>query len=251
MRVPTILTGLLSRLDGRKPQTEDKRAQALLAAREQARALFAEIESLGLIRAGLSESQASKEIYKLSRARFGAGRHWHKRILRAGPNTIHPYQIDPEDRIIEAGDIVYLDLGPVFAEWEADFGRTYVLGDDPDKLEIRRQTEETFREVKAHFLAYPDITGSALYDFAVATVDRKGRDFGNEHAGHLVGEFPHERIPDDRVSLYIHPENRAPLRGCDRLGRQRHWILEIHLVDRERRYGAFVEDLLTLGEITE
>ena len=30
-------------------------------------------------------------------------------------------------------DILFLDLGPIFAEWEADFGRTYVLGDDPVK----------------------------------------------------------------------------------------------------------------------
>jgi Xaa-Pro aminopeptidase len=237
----------LSRRVGLKPEPEDKRAQALLEAQDKAQALFAEIERSGLIRAGLTESQVSREIYKLSRDRYGAGRHWHKRILRTGPNTVHPYQVDPEDRIIAADDIVYVDLGPVFEEWEADFGRTYVLGGDPGKQEIRRQAEETFREVKAHFLAHRDITGSGLYRFAIETAARKKRDFGNEHAGHLVGEFPHERIPNDRFSLYIHPENHAPLRSHDKFGRQRHWILEIHLVDRQRQYGAFVEELLTLG----
>jgi hypothetical protein len=30
-------------------------------------------------------------------------------------------------------DTLFLDLGPVFEEWEADFGRTFVLGSDPVK----------------------------------------------------------------------------------------------------------------------
>jgi hypothetical protein len=29
-------------------------------------------------------------------------------------------------------------------------------------------------------------------------------------------------------------------------GRRAHWILEIHLIDRERRIGGFYEQLLTL-----
>lgn len=30
-------------------------------------------------------------------------------------------------------------------------------------------------------------------------------------------------------------------------GEKRHWILEIHLVDREKEIGAFYEQLLTIG----
>ena len=32
--------------------------------------------------------------------------------------------------IIADDDILFLDFGPIFEEWEADFGRTFVLGDD-------------------------------------------------------------------------------------------------------------------------
>ena len=53
--------------------------------------------------------------------------------------------MDPEDRIIAADDIVYLDLGPVFEEWEADFGRTYVLGDDREKHVLCRLVGAVFR----------------------------------------------------------------------------------------------------------
>jgi Xaa-Pro dipeptidase len=37
------------------------------------------------------------------------------------------------------------------------------------------------------------------------------------------------------------------MRGFDADGRERHWILEIHFVDRGRQIGGFYEELLTLG----
>ncbi len=66
-------------------------------------------------------------------------------------------------------------------------------------------------------------------------------------AGHLIGHFPHEKIAEDKVSLYIHPNNHAPIRQPGNDGLSRHWILEIHFVDRERQIGAFFEELLTAG----
>ena len=38
------------------------------------------------------------------------------------------------------------------------------------------------------------------------------------------------------------------MRSLDEHGRKRHWILEIHFVDRERKIGAFYEELLTADE---
>src|SRR5919205_724994 len=69
---------------------------------------------------------------------FGTNRQWHKRVVRSGENTLQPYRENPPDRVIGDDDIVFLDFGPIFsppgtAEWEADYGRTFVLGDDPDK----------------------------------------------------------------------------------------------------------------------
>jgi hypothetical protein len=65
-------------------------------------------------------------------------------------------------------------------------------------------------------------------------------------AGHLIGQFPHERIPNDKISLYIHPENHMLIRSQSSDGLTRHWILEIHFVDRQRQIGAFFEELLTI-----
>ena len=56
------------------------------------------------------------------------------------------------------------------------------------------------------------------------------------------GEFPHERIDGTDVESYIAPGNDTRLRRTDKAGRRCHWILEIHLVDREREFGGFYEE---------
>jgi Xaa-Pro dipeptidase len=53
-------------------------------------------------------------------------------------------------------------------------------------------------------------------------------------------------IPGDKVTLYVHPDSHTPMRSLDEQGRRRHWILEIHFVDRELQIGAFYEELLTV-----
>lgn len=226
---------------------EQRRSAALADAQAKAAALFAEIERQGLLRPGASETAISKDIFRLSRDKFNAGRHWHKRVIRAGINSTLPYQAEPPERVLEADDIVYVDLGPIFEEWEADFGRTFVIGNDPGKQQIARAAEAGFQEGKAYFKSKPDITGAELHRKATEIAARGGWDFGNSHAGHTVGEFPHEKIDGDRITLYIHPENHQPLRSLNAEGKQRHWILEIHLVDKGKRYGAFFEELLTVG----
>ena len=112
------------------------RAANLRDAETKAIALFNEIEKT-IVRSGVSEKQMSDEIHKLGQDRYGVRTHWHKRVVRAGPNTREPFKEDPPDRMIEDGDILYVDLGPVFEEWEADFGRTFVLGSKPDPAKIK------------------------------------------------------------------------------------------------------------------
>jgi len=223
----------------------DHSGVALLEAQAQASALFGEIERR-LIRAGITESQLNTEIYDLAADMFGVTSHWHKRVIRAGANTLQPYNEDPPDRVIEADDILFVDLGPVFAAWEADFGRTFVLGDDPVKHRLKNDLPPIFHAAKARFQADPDMTGATLYEIARDLAAVAGWEFGGRIAGHTVGEFPHERIPGDRISFYITRGNHLPLRRADTKGRPYHWILEIHLVDRERQIGGFYEELLTI-----
>jgi Xaa-Pro dipeptidase len=226
--------------------TEEQRASELLAAQTRAEALFHEVEARGLIRPGITENGLNAEIYALAQELYGITTYWHKRIVRAGKNTLLPYAENPPDLTLGEDDILFLDLGPVFEQWEADFGRTFVLGSDPLKLKMRQDIEHAFADGKRYFNDHPDIISSELFHYAESLAAKYNWEFGGLIAGHLVGQFPHERIAGDKVTLYVHPENNLPMRSRDKEGRRRHWILEIHFVDKEREIGGFYEELLTV-----
>jgi Xaa-Pro dipeptidase len=139
--------------------------EALIPAQRKAEELFAEIIHRELIRANVLESKLSKEIHALANRRFGVRRHWHKRIVRCGRNTLLTYHDEPTDRRIGADDVVYLDFGPLFGRVGADFGRAYVLGADPLKHQLVHDIAVAFRRGKQRFLADPDLTGGTLYDY--------------------------------------------------------------------------------------
>jgi Xaa-Pro dipeptidase len=224
----------------------DAVSESLLTAQNKAVALFREVVSSGMIRAGRLESELTKDIHALARARFGLSRHWHQRIVRSGPNTLLTYHDPLVDRCMTEDDIVYLDFGPVFDEWEADFGRTYVLGVDPDKHRLNANLSEAFARGKGLFQRSPALTAGEMYDYVVQLAGEYGWEFGASTAGHLVGHFPHERLPGDSNRFSIRSGNSISLREPDDKGALRHWILEIHFVDRERQIGGFVEELLTV-----
>ena len=225
---------------------QEQRVTQLRIAQSKAERLFREIEQRGLIHPGLSESRLNENIYNLAKEMYGITTYWHKRIVRAGSNTLAPYAENPPDLTIGEDDILFLDLGPVFEDWEADFGRTFVLGSDPQKLKLRDDVGRAFAEGKHYFHQTPDITASQLFRYAVTLANKSGWEFGGRIAGHLIGQFPHERIAEDKVTLYVHPESHLPMRSLNEKGQERHWILEIHFVDREREIGGFFEELLTV-----
>jgi Xaa-Pro dipeptidase len=228
-------------------QSERQLATGLLDAQEKAQALFGEAQSQNLIRPGLAESEINESIYALAERMYGINRYWHKRIVRAGRNTLAPYDDNPQDLTVTEDDIVFLDLGPVFEEWEADFGRTYVVGSDPLKTKLCRDIEEAFANGKRYFQEHPDITAAELYAYAQQLAQQAGWEYGGPIAGHLIGVFPHEKIAGDKITLYVHPQNHGRMRTLDASGRKRHWIFEIHFVDRARQFGGFYEELLTIG----
>jgi Xaa-Pro aminopeptidase len=226
--------------------TEEQRAAELLEAQIQAEALFHQVEARGLIRPGITEKSLNAEIYALAQELFGVTTYWHKRIVRAGKNTLLPYADNPPDLTISEDDILFLDLGPVFEQWEADLGRTFVLGSDPLKLKMCQDIKSAFVDGKRYFKDHPGITSREFFQYVESLAAKYNWEFGGPIAGHLIGQFPHERIADDKVTLYVHPKSDLPMRSLDEEGRRRHWILEIHFVDREQEIGGFYEELLTV-----
>jgi Xaa-Pro aminopeptidase len=224
----------------------DEQSAGLLEAQAKAYELFAAIDDKALIRAGVGERQLSDEIRDLAADLLGVTRHWHKRIIRSGPNTLLPYRANPPDRVLGEDDILFADFGPIFEAWEADFGRTYVLGNDPHKIRLRDTLPQVFTAGREHFMEQPDITGAELWDFMLEQAAEHDYEWGGRVAGHILGEFPHFDDPDHADLYDIVPANNQPLRRHDGDGRALHWILEVHLVDRKRVIGGFYEELLDL-----
>jgi len=225
------------------PVEENRRAE-LERAQAKALKLFEAIERDGLIRAGVSERQVEDEIGELAEREFGVEKHWHRRIVRAGANGITIAGDNPPLRTIAPDDIVYVDLGPVFEAWEADIGKSYVLGDDPDKRRLVADLPRIFERVQATYHRNPGMTGAALYAHAQKEAAEAGWRFGGKIAGHIVSEFAHALIPGDKALNRINPLNPKPMTDPDGKGRARYWILEIHLVAPDRSFGGFYERLL-------
>ena len=195
--------------------TEEQRAVELLEAQARAEVLFREVEARRLIRPGISESGLNAEIYALAQQLYGITTYWHRRIVRAGRNTLLPYADNPPDLTIGEDDILFLDLGPVFEQWEADFGRTFVLGTDPLKLKMQQDVKSAFAEGKQYFNNHPDITSRELFHYAETLGAKYNWEFRGPIAGHLIGQFPHEKISGDKVTLYVHPKSDLLMRSPD------------------------------------
>jgi Xaa-Pro aminopeptidase len=218
--------------------------QRLILAEQKAKELFAAVETRGLIVPGKSERALSEEIVSLAGSLFGIDEYWHKKIVRAGANTLHPYHGNPPDLVIQQDDILFLDFGPVFEGWEADLGRTYVIGNDPLKWKLKRDVEAAWQEARAWYAQQAGLTGAAYFNYVTELAKRYGWEFGGEIAGHIVGRFPHEQLEPGDLGLDIHPDNHSDILQPDKDGKRRHWILEIQFIDRANKIGAFFEQLL-------
>jgi Xaa-Pro aminopeptidase len=217
--------------------------QNLQEAEKTAAQLFLEIEKRGIITAGVTEKEVNKAVFELADELFGIKKYWHKRIVRAGENTLHPYDENPPNLVLQEDDIIFLDFGPILEDYEADYGRTYVLGKDEMKHKLAADSERLWFIAQDHVIKNPSMTGKQLYDYCTHLATDAGWEFGGPIAGHLIGHFPHEKLEEEVKTNYIHPENNIPMNALDSSGNKRHWIIEIHLVDLEKKIGSFFEQL--------
>jgi Xaa-Pro aminopeptidase len=225
---------------------QDERIGNLIEAERKAELLFKEIEKRNLITQGKTEQQLNTEVFNLAFELFGIKKFWHKRIVRSGKNTLLPYKENPVNLTIQEDDILFFDFGPVFENWEADVGKTYVLGNNQKKLKLKRDVELAWKEGKEYFDHNKiKLTGADFYQYTKDLAEKYGWEYGNHHCGHLIGNFPHEEILGDDEINYIHPNNNLRMNEKDQNGEERFWIYEIHFIDRKLEIGGFFEQLLS------
>ena len=219
--------------------------ERLINAQEISIQLFKAIEEYELLVPGKTEAQLNKEIEILALKKFGIAQHWHKKIVRSGKNTLSPFNENPPDRLIEENDIVFVDWGPIVNGYEADIGRTFVLGNDPQKLKLKNDVQIAWLELQAWYKEQVTLSASTFFLYATEKAKEYGWEFGGAIAGHIIGKYPHEQ-PADPLSLEldIHPDNPNDMFLLDEEGNKRHWILELQFIDRENEIGGYFEQLL-------
>lgn len=230
------------------PSTPNARLIALTAAEQRGLTLLDAIEAAGIVAAGRSELEIERDIFTIARRDFGVTDHWHDRVVRAGVNALCVAGEEAPDLVVAADDVVFLDLGPVFADaagdWEADVGRSYAIGGDPERHRLVADLEIVFDALVARFDADPGMTGAQLYAAAHEEAAARGWRYGGRIAGHLVGPYGYARSPEGRDGGRASPGNDQRMRDPDPLGNPRNWILEVHLVAQDGSFGGFYERLL-------
>jgi methionyl aminopeptidase len=183
------------------------------------------------ITSGMSEDEA-KEIARSTLASLEMRRGWHHIIVRCGPNTTKDFMARSEPGVVlQDNDIFFIDIGPVYGDFEGDAGDTFVFGDDPLHLKAKTDVREIWRTVRAKWLV-EHITGVELYEFAIKTTEQFGWTLNMDLSGHRLSDYPHS-------AHYDGPLAEVGFKPSPNL-----WVLEIAIAHPDKSFGAFYEDLL-------
>ena len=201
----------------------------MLEARRLTREAIREIASR--IVPGMAEDDAlvlTKQVLRQS----GLGRGWHGVHVRFGTNTLKTFGAPSDPGVVlGTNDIYFIDIGPVWRDWEGDAGDTFVVGGDQDMRRIAREVHVVFDSVRQHWREQ-GMTGEALYRVAVQEAESRGWQLNLDMSGHRLADFPHAAL--HKGSLASAPFTPTP--GL--------WMLEIQIRHPTRPFSAFFEDLL-------
>ena len=202
---------------------------ALLAARERSKLATERIAAA--IEPGMRELDAHA-VADAVFAELEFSRLWHPTHIRLGANTLKTFR-EASDPAVVLGDpdVFFIDIGPVWAGHEGDYGDTFVIGDDPELGALRDAARQVYAEVAAAW-RQQRLSGRALYRHAEHCAERLGWRLNLGAPGHRIGDFPHSIHQGGKLADKAH----VPGSGL--------WVLEIQLAHRSRPVGAFYEDIL-------
>jgi Xaa-Pro aminopeptidase len=204
-----------------------------LASQELCRNITQRISSQ--IGPGISEKEGQNLIKEEFR-KDGVTKFWHPSKFRFGPDTTKSFRELPDESArLEAGDIFFLDVGPVIDEHEADYGKTFVLPaiDQKDsQLKTLADASSSIWQKVAKQWRDHKLSGVALLEYAEKAAQSSGLRLNPAMAGHRLGDFPHALFSRD--SLF----------SVDLIPKKNLWVLEIHLLNPALQRGAFFEDIL-------
>lgn len=179
----------------------------------------------------MSEEQA-KVIARSTLASLGMRRGWHHIIVRCGSNTTKDFMERSEPGVVlQENDIFFIDIGPVYGDFEGDAGDTFVFGDNPLHMKAKQDVRQIWEIVRSKWFA-EHATGLELYEFAVKITEEFGWKLNMDLSGHRLSDYPHS----------VHYD--GPLAEVNFKPNPNLWVLEIAIAHPDKTFGAFYEDLL-------
>jgi Xaa-Pro aminopeptidase len=201
----------------------------MLFVRDRTRGAIHEIAAR--VKPGMVEEDAI-EMAKDLLAELGMLKGWHDVYVRFGTNTLKTFGAASDPGVVLGdNDLFFIDIGPVWKEWEGDGGDTFIVGQQPEMQRCAADARKLFHIVRKKWES-TGMSGRALYDFAVEEAETMGWELNMDLSGHRLSDFPHAAIYD------------GPMAEVDFKPKPLLWVLEIHIRDPEGRFGAFFEDML-------
>jgi Xaa-Pro aminopeptidase len=203
--------------------------EQMLSMRSKVRAIINQIPSF--CKPGMVEEDAVEQAKELL-AEHGMVRGWHDVYVRFGTNTLKTFgEASDPGVVLKENDIILIDIGPVWEEWEGDGGDTFVVGTAPEMQKCADDARKLFHIVRKQWEA-TGMSGKELYEFAVAEAKALGWELNMDLSGHRISDFPHAAIYD------------GPMADVDFKPAPLLWVLEIHIRNPAGGFGAFYEDML-------
>jgi Metallopeptidase family M24 len=183
------------------------------------------------VKPGMAEEDAV-EMAKDLLAELGMLKGWHDVYVRFGPNTLKTFGAASDPGVVLGeNDVFFIDIGPVWKDWEGDGGDTFIVGQQPEMARCAADARTLFHTVRKRW-EQSGLSGIGLYDFATEEAQKMGWALNMDLSGHRLSDFPHAAIYD------------GPLAEIDFKPKPLLWVLEIHIRDPLHRFGAFFEDML-------
>jgi len=183
------------------------------------------------VQAGMLEEDANAMVIATLRE-MGATKAFHKPYIRFGANTTKTFGADSDPGVrLGDDDIFFVDIGPVWEEYEGDAGDTFVTGSDPELKRCALDAKLIFAAVADKWKT-EKATGVELYLHAEQMARDLGWVLNLDLGGHRLGDYPsgaHYEGPLSEISFFPSPNL---------------WMVEIHIRHPEKQFGAFYEDLL-------
>lgn len=203
----------------------DKMLQTRVKAQQAVARIAAQVQP------GMLEEDANKMVVE-TLSEMGATKAFHKPYIRFGSNTTKTFGADSDPGVrLGEDDIFFIDVGPVWDNYEGDAGDTFVTGSNPELTRAAVDARRIFEAVAQKWQA-EKATGVELYAYA----DQMAKDLGwvlnFDLGGHRLGYSPSgEQYEGPLSEITFHPAPNL-------------WMVEIHIRHPEQQFGAFYEDLL-------